>query len=169
MAIGDTSYEYELIWSELLTNRVVSRRASDSALSYSHRVRNGLMIAAKDRTLNLTTLNWSQIYSILQLNCSAIYWMKSIPCHSGHLNHKSDSPQIKQVWSIQWLIHISPFGREGSDISIIDYWLILYITVHISRCHNGLIFTTPHLPRTESLEHERIVICSASRNKILCR
>jgi len=73
IAIGDISYCYELIRSQLSTNRFVSPRASESALSYTHRVRNGLMIAANDRTLHLTMLYWSQIYSILQLSCFAIY------------------------------------------------------------------------------------------------
>ena len=71
IAIGDTSYRYELIRSQLSTNRFVSPRASESALSYTHRVCIGLMIAANDWTLNLTTLYWSQIYSILQLSSSA--------------------------------------------------------------------------------------------------
>jgi len=99
IAIGDTSYEYELIWSQLSTNRFVSPRASESALSYTHRVRNGLMIAANDRTLNLTTLYWSEIYSILQLSCFAIYWTESIRRHSGHMNRKSHSHQTKKVCS----------------------------------------------------------------------
>jgi len=99
IAIGDISYRYELIWSQLSTNRFVSPKASESALSYTHRVRNGLMIAANDRTLNLTTLYWSQIYSILQLSCFAIYWMECILHHSGHMNPKSHSHQTKKVWS----------------------------------------------------------------------
>ena len=73
IAIGDISYRYKLIQTQLTTNRFASARASESALSYTHRVRNSLMIAANDRTLNLTTLYWSQIYSILQLSCFAIY------------------------------------------------------------------------------------------------
>jgi hypothetical protein len=43
----------------------------------THRVHNGLMIAANDRTLNFTMLDWSQIYSILQLSCFAIYTGKN--------------------------------------------------------------------------------------------
>jgi len=73
IAIGDILSKYELIRSQLSTNRFVSPRGGDSALSYSHRVRNDFMIAANDKTLNLTTLNWSHIYSILQLSCFAIY------------------------------------------------------------------------------------------------
>jgi len=99
IAIGDISYRYEPIWSQLSTNRFVSPRASESALSYTHRVCNGLKVAANDRTLNLTTLYWSQIYSILQLSCFAIYWMENIPRHLGHINRKSHSPQTKKVWS----------------------------------------------------------------------
>jgi hypothetical protein len=57
IAIGDISSHYELIGSQLSTNRFVSPGASESALSYTHRVRNGLIIAANDRTLNLTTLH----------------------------------------------------------------------------------------------------------------
>jgi hypothetical protein len=66
IAIGNIAYCYKLIRSQLSTNRFVSPRASESALSYTHLVRNCLMIAANDRTLNLTTLYSSQIYSILQ-------------------------------------------------------------------------------------------------------
>jgi len=73
IAIGDTSYKYELIRSQLSTNRFVSQRASESALSYTHWVRNGLMIAANNTTLNLTMLYWSQLYSTLLLSCFAIY------------------------------------------------------------------------------------------------
>jgi len=99
IAIGNISYCSELIWSQLSTNRFMSSRASESALSYTHRVRNSLMIAANNRTLNLTTLYWSQIYSILQLSCFAIYWTENIPRHSAHMNRKSLSHQIKKVWS----------------------------------------------------------------------
>jgi len=96
IAIGDTLYEYEVIWSHLLTNRFVSPRASVSALSYTHRVRIGFMIAPKHRTLNLSTLYWSQIYSILQLSWFAIYWTESIPRHSGHLNPRSHFPRTRK-------------------------------------------------------------------------
>ena len=89
IVIGDTSYRYKLIWSQLSINRFVSPRARESALSYTHQVSNGLIIVVNDRTLNLTTLYWSQMYSILQLSCFAIYWAESIPCHSGHMNPKS--------------------------------------------------------------------------------
>jgi len=99
IAIGDISYRYELIGSQLSTNRFVSPRASESALSYTHQVRNGLMIAANDRILNLTMLYWSQIYIILQLSCFAIYWAENIPRHWWHMNHKSHSHQTKKVWS----------------------------------------------------------------------
>jgi len=79
VAIGDISYRYKPIWRQLSTNRFVSPTASVSALSYTHRVHNVLMVAANDRTLDLTTLYWSQLYSILQLSCFAIYWTESIP------------------------------------------------------------------------------------------
>jgi len=95
-AIGDTSYEYELIWNPLSTNRFASPRASESALSYTHRVRNGLIIVATDRFLNLTTLNWSQIYSYLQLSWFAIYQTEGIPCHSWRMNRKSHLPRRKK-------------------------------------------------------------------------
>ena len=71
--------------------------AKESALSYTHEVRNGLMIEANDRTINSTMLYWSQIYSILQVSCFAIYWTDSIPHHSGHMNRKSHLPQTKKV------------------------------------------------------------------------
>jgi len=92
IAIGDTSYEYEPIWSQLSTN-ILSPWASESALSYTHRVCNSLMIVANDRTLNLTMLYWSQIYSILQMSCFAIYWTESIPRHPGHMNPSSHLPR----------------------------------------------------------------------------
>jgi hypothetical protein len=60
IAIGDISSYYELIGSQLSTNGFMSPRASESALSYTHRVRNCLMIGAKDRTHNLAMLYWSQ-------------------------------------------------------------------------------------------------------------
>jgi hypothetical protein len=56
IAIGDISNHYELIRSQLSTSRFVLPTASESALSHTHRVCNGLMIAANDRTLNLTML-----------------------------------------------------------------------------------------------------------------
>ena len=96
IAIGDTLYAYELIWSQLSTNWFLSPRTSESALPYTHRVRIGLMIAANDRTLNLTTLHRSQIYSILQLSCFAIYWTESIPRHSGHMNPRSYLPRPRK-------------------------------------------------------------------------
>jgi hypothetical protein len=147
----------------------VSPRASECALSYAHQVRNDLMIAANARTLNMTTLNWSQLSSILQLSCFAIYWTESILCNLGHMNHKSHSPQTKKVWSKKGLIRISPFGRLGSDVSIIRYWLVSYMTLLIWWCLNGSILTTLHLARTKPLEYKRIVICSVTRNKVSCR
>jgi len=117
IAIGDTSYRHELIRSPLSTNRFVSPRSSESALSYTHRKHNGVTIASNDRTLNLTTLHWRHIYINLQLSSFAIYQMESIPRHSGPMS-----------WVLfahaQWvclkyeLIRISPFGRHDSNISI---------------------------------------------------
>jgi len=43
------------------------------------------------------------------------------------------------------------------------------MTLHISRCNSVPILTTSHLMRNEPLEHERIVVCSATRNKVSCR
>jgi len=96
IAIGDASWSYKHIWSQLSTNRFVSPRASDSALSYTHRVHNGLMIAANDRTPYMTTHYWSQIYSILQLSWFAIDWMESIPRHSGDMNPRFHSPRARK-------------------------------------------------------------------------
>ena len=73
IAIGDTLQSYKPIWSQLSTNRFVSPRASESAHSYTHRVCIGSSIAANYRTLNLTTLYGSQIFSIRQLSRFAIY------------------------------------------------------------------------------------------------
>ena len=99
IAIGDISYRQELIWSQSSTYRFKSPWASESALLYTHRVRNCLMIAANNRTLNLTTPYWSQISSILQLSYFAIYQMERITRHSGHMNRKAHSPQAQKVWS----------------------------------------------------------------------
>jgi len=94
--IGDTSYGSDLIWSQISTTRFVSPRANESALSYTHWVRNGSTIAANNRTLNLTTLYWSQIYSDLQQCSFAIYQMECILHHSGHMNPKSYLPKHRE-------------------------------------------------------------------------
>jgi len=97
ITIGDTSCDYELVWSQLSTNGFVSPKAGESALSYTHRVRNSLMIAANDRTPNLTTLYWSQIYSILQLSCFDMYWTESIPRHAEHMKSpRSNLPRPRK-------------------------------------------------------------------------
>jgi hypothetical protein len=56
IAIGNTLFESHLVWSQSSTNRCVSPRGSESALSNTHRVRNSFMIAASNRTLNLLCL-----------------------------------------------------------------------------------------------------------------
>ena len=89
ISIGNTLYRYELIWSWLSTTRSMSSWARESTFSYTHKVCNGLTIAANYRSLNLTTLYWSEIYSNLPLSCFAIHWMESILCHSAHMNHMS--------------------------------------------------------------------------------
>jgi hypothetical protein len=167
IAIGGTSYEYDLIWSQLSTNWFLWPTACESALSYTHWVRNRLLIAANARTLNLTTLNWSQVYSILQLSCFAIYCTESIPRHLGRM--MSHSPQTKNAWSKSGLIRISPFGQLGSDVSNTGYYLISYMALHIVRCHNGSIPTTLHLAKTKQLEYEWILLCLATTDKVSCR
>jgi len=112
IAIGDTLYTYELIRTQLPTNRFMSPAASESALSYNPWVRNHLTIVAKDRSVHLTMLYWSQIFSNLQLSWFAIYGMESIPCHLGYINRKSHSPQIHKVWLKCGLIWISLFGWQ---------------------------------------------------------
>jgi len=79
------------------------------------------------------------------------------------------SHQNKNVWSNLGFIRISPFGQLDSDLSIIGYPLIFYMTPHISRFLNVLMLTTPRLIRNEPLEDERILVVSATRNKVLCR
>jgi len=96
IAIVDTSFGYELIWCQSSTIRFMSPRASENALSYTHRVRNGITIAANDRTLNLTTLYWCQICCDLQLPSFVKYQPESIQRHSGHMNRKSYSPIHKE-------------------------------------------------------------------------
>ena len=39
----------------------------------------------------------------------------------------------------------------------------------MSRCDGRLILMTSHLVRNEPLEHERIVICLVTRNKVSCQ
>jgi len=120
IANGDTSYGYELIWSRWSTNKFVSPRAHESALSYTHRVRNGSLIAANNRTINLTTLYWSQIYSILQLSWFAIYWAESIPRHSGHMNPRSHLPRPRKFGRTKgWFGQVHP-----GDWALI-YWLLV--------------------------------------------
>jgi len=143
IAIGDTSYRYELIWSQLSTNRLMSPRASESALSYTHRVRNRLMIAANNRTLNLTMLYWSQIYRILQLSWFAIHWTESIPHHSGHMNPRSQLPRPRKCgWTKGWYVEV-----HSVDWAPI-YWLLVIdlspIWLRISR--DAILFWYwPHL------------------------
>jgi hypothetical protein len=120
IAIGDISSHYELIWSQLSTNWYLSPFASESALSHTHRVCNGVMIAANNSPLNFTTLYWGQIYRVQQLCCFAIYRMESILRHSGPMS-KSPSPQTKEMWSKWWLIYTTSFGWQDSDLSIIGY------------------------------------------------
>jgi len=55
IAIGDTSYKYKPIWNQLSINRLVSPRGSESGISYTHWVCNGLTIVANDSSLNMTT------------------------------------------------------------------------------------------------------------------
>ena len=121
IAIGDTSYRYELVWSQLSTNRFVSPRASESALSYTHHVRNGLTIAANDRSLNITTLYWSQISSNLQLSCFAIYWMESNLRHSRHMNPMCHFPRLRRCGRNEgWFLQVHLVDRAliyGSFIS----------------------------------------------------
>jgi hypothetical protein len=97
MGIGDTSYRYEFMWCQLSTNWFVSPRASENTLWCTQWIHSGFTIAAYDRSLNLTALNWSHIYGYLQLSCFAIYQMDSIPYHLGHNNHTFSSPQTHKV------------------------------------------------------------------------
>jgi len=96
IAIGDSSYGYKSIWNQLSTNRFVSPRASESALSYTHRVHNGLTTTVNHRTLNLTTLHLSLICSDLQLISYAIYQTECILHHSENMNPKTYSPKHRQ-------------------------------------------------------------------------
>jgi len=132
IAIGDTPYEYKLFWSQLSINRFVSPRASESALPYSHQVRNSLIIAANDRTLNLTTLYCSQIYCIVQLSCFAIYWTESIPRHSGHINPKAYLLWPRGCgWNKGWFLYIDLGDRTPihqvliTSLSLI--WLCIFL------------------------------------------
>ena len=144
IAIGNTSYGYELIQSQLSTNRFVSPRAGESALSYTHWVHNGLMIPANDRSLNWTTLYWSQIYSYLQLSCFAIYQMESIPRRSAHMSPRSWLPRPRTcgrtrgwfgyVHSVDW----APIYRLlVIDLSLI--WLCISDDVIMLWCWQHLI------------------------------
>jgi hypothetical protein len=49
------------------------------------------------------------------------------------------------------------------------YQMFVYLTPHILKFHNVLMLTTPHLPGNITLQHERIVICSGTRNKVSIR
>ena len=126
IAIGDTLYEYELIWSQLSTNRFVSPRASESALSYTHQGHNGLIIVANDSTLNFATPDWSQIYSDLKLSSVAIYRTESIPRHSGQMNPKSYLPRHRVCGQTKgWFVLVHSVNRtpiyrlSDNDLSLI--------------------------------------------------
>jgi len=154
IAMGDTSYEYERVWSQWSTNTFVSPRASESALSYTHQVHNALMIAANDRILILTTLYSSTIYSDLKLSCFAIYRTESIPRHSGQVNPRSYSPRPRNCGRMKgWFASVHLVNRAPIYM-IIGHTRISYMTLHISRWHGGLILTTHHLIRNELLAHE---------------
>jgi len=126
IAIGNTLYGYKLIWSQLSTNRFVSPRASESALSYTHRVRNGLIITANNRTLTLNTLHGSEIYSELQLSSFAIYWTEFILRHLGHMNPKSYSPKPRLCgWTKGWFVWVHLVDRTPTyRILVNDSFLI---------------------------------------------
>lgn len=164
--IGDTSNEYELIWSHLTTNRIMSPSASESSLLCTYMVHNCLIIAENDRTLNLTKNDWSQIYGFLQLSCFVIYWTESIPHHSECKNHTSHSPKAKKVLLKKGLIGICQFGPQHSNLPSISDRPISNMTVHISRCHDVPMMSIPHLPWTERLDDQRLVACSVTRNKV---
>jgi len=121
IAIGDTSYEHELLWSQLSLNKFVSPRPNGSALSYTHRVLMGLMITANDRTLNLTTFHWRQIYSSVQLDCFAIYRTESIPCHSGHINPRCHLPRPGKCGRTKGLF----LSVHSVDWAQIYWWMVI--------------------------------------------
>ena len=129
IAIGDTLYRFELRWSQSSTNRFLSPKASESTLSHTHRVCNSLMIAANDRTHNLTMLYWSQMYSILQLSWFPIYWTESIPRHSGHINPKYYFPWPRRCgWNESWFVSVHSVNRTP-----IYRWLVTILS-HIWLC-----------------------------------
>jgi len=166
IAIGYTSYRHKVIWSQIWMNRFMSPRASESALSYTHRLWNCLTVPAYNRSLNMTILYWTKIYRYLRLSCCTIYWMESIPCRLGYMNLKSCSPQTDKVWSKYGVLCISPFRWPGSNISIIGYTCISYMTPHNSSWHCGRLLTIPHLFRNEPFKHELVVICLPTGNKV---
>jgi len=125
IAIHDTENGYELIWTQLSTNRFLSPRPSESAHSYTHRVCNGLTIAANVRTLIWTTLYWGQMYSDLQLSSFAIYRTESILHLSRHMNPKSHSPRHRERGRTEgWFISV-----HSVDMTLIYRLLFNIISV----------------------------------------
>jgi len=118
-------YRYKLIYSQLATLGFVSPRASESALSYTHRIHNTFTIMAHYRTLNLTTHYWRQIYSNLQLSCFAIYWMESISCYSRLSLIRPDEP------GKGWLLYVH--SVDGAPIYGLLVTIISLIWLCISR------------------------------------
>jgi hypothetical protein len=96
IVLGNFLYTYKLMRSLLSTNRFLSPRPSESSPSYTHRVHNTWTVAVNHRTLDLTKLCWSHIYSDLPLSCFAIYQNESILCHLGHMNPESYVPRQRQ-------------------------------------------------------------------------
>jgi hypothetical protein len=131
-AICNTLYRYKFIWSQLSTNRFVSPRASESALSYTHWVHNNLTIMANNWSLNHPMYYWSQIYRNIQPSCFAIYWMENILRHSGHMNPNSYLPRPRRCgWNWGWLIHIHSLDRTPI------YQLLVSNVSHIWLCICG--------------------------------
>ena len=137
IAIGDTSYGYDLIWSQLSKNWFLSPRASESALSYTHRVCIGWMIAANDRTLNLTMIYWSQIYTILQLSCfpyierrvsraTQDIWIQGHTCPDQESVVKLRVDSYKSIWLTR--------------LRYIDYWLSALSSIWLCISWDAIIF-----------------------------
>ena len=67
---------------------------------------------------------------------------------------------------VDWYKSIQSTGLQYMDYRLSTY--LLYDSACLKMSYS-LMLTTPHPPRNNLLEHEWIVVCSATRNKVSCR
>jgi hypothetical protein len=125
IAIGDTLYRYQLIGSQLSTNRFVSPGASESALLYTHQVRNRLMIATNNRTLNF-------YYALLEPNIQ--YSVTKLFCHISHGEYpvplRTDKLYVPFARDQKGVVEIRADSYKSTllkGLRYINHWLVTYL------------------------------------------